>query len=383
MVGANGRGPGAVERFMSDYYFAYGSNLDREDWARFCARQGADPASICAVGPAVLPDCELAFNYRSAARDGGALNLAPRRGQVVHGVLFEASSEGWAALDTKEGVAAGRYRRSDRRAIVPGGAVVPVTTYEVVRERIESFVAPRPEYVDTVARGLAAHGLPTTQLDAAARGERPPAEVEGFFVYGTLMRGESRFGAIAAHGLSRVLLSRGRGWLHETAGDYPMMDLGAAADEGEVRGEYMGVTALEAAVEALDAVEDFAGYGRPDNEYVRTLVRIDTGEHRPRLAWSYVAWNRQMIGARIPSGCWREHRGVREAFFRRLAGAHQGGNTAFLRSLRAAVREFVVAQHPEPPAEPTLDAIAQALSDGRLTEHRLAQLSGRWAALAE
>jgi gamma-glutamylcyclotransferase (GGCT)/AIG2-like uncharacterized protein YtfP len=346
-------------------YFAYGSNLDREDWAAFCARHGADPDWLRPLGPALLPDAELVFNYRSPVRGGGALNLAPRRGQAVQGVLFEVSGEGGQALDTKEGVASGRYARSARMAILPGGATVPVQTYEVVHDRLEPHVAPTAEYLETVSRGLA-----------------PAPLVEGLFVYGTLMRGESRFAAMAAHRPQRVLLARGPGRLHETAGDYPMMDLQGLAPNDTVRGEYVGVPALDPALEALDAVEDFAGYGHPANEYVRTLVEIDAGEGLRRLAWTYAACDRRVMGARIVSGCWRSHRGVLDDFVRRLAAAHHGGDDAFLRSLHAAVRDWVAtgAAGPQPL---TLDGVARSLASGEVSEHRLALASGRWTALGD
>ena len=329
------------------------------------------------IGPALLPDAELAFNYRSESRNGGALNLLPRRGQVVHGVLFEASDEAWRLLDIKEGVAAGHYARSERIAIVRGGRALPVITYEVRPERIEPFVTPAHGYVDIVARGLSAHGLPRSQLDAVARGERPAAAVDGVFVYGTLMRGESRFAAIGAHRPRCMLLANGPGRLHETSGDYPMMDLetGDAADI--VRGEYMQLAAIDAALEALDAIEDFAGYGDPANEYLRTLVEIDAGEEQPRLAWTYAASNRRVMGARIASGSWRQHLGVHDDFLRRLVAAHHGGNDLFLQA--AAGRHRLTGM----PGEPSLAALAQALGAGRISERSLSLISGRWSALAE
>lgn len=358
-------------------YFAYGSNLDRDDWTRYCAGHGVDPDCLRPIEPALLPDAELAFNYRSESRNGGALNLVPRRGQIVHGVLFDASDEAWRLLDIKEGVAAGQYARSERVAIVRGGRAVPVITYEVRPERIESFVTPAHGYVDIVARGLSAHGLPRSQLDAVARGERPAPAVDGLFVYGTLMRGESRFSAIGAHRPRCMLLANGPGRLHETAGDYPMMDLDTADASDIVRGEYMQVAAIDAALEALDAIEDFAGYGGPANEYLRTLVEIDAGEEQPRLAWTYAASNRRIMGARIASGSWRQHRGVNDEFFQRLVAAHHGGNDAFLQTLTS---QRVLADRP---GETSLVALAQALGVGRVSERSLSLLSGRWSALAE
>lgn len=358
-------------------YFAYGSNLDRQDWAAYCSQHRVDPDCMRAIESAVLPDFELVFNFRSNSRNGGALNLRRRRGQIVHGVLFEVSDAGWAMLDRKEGVAGGHYARSEHVAIVRGGGVVPVLTYEVQPERIAPFVAPTQAYVDIVARGLAAHGLPRSPLDAAARGERPSPAVDGVFVYGTLMRGESRFGAVAAHRPQPILLANGPGRLHATSGDYPMMDLEAAGTTDRVRGEFMRVGEIESALEVLDAIEDFAGYGHPANEYLRTLIEIDADEDRPRLAWTYAACDRRVIGARIASGCWRQHRGVHDTFIQRLVASHHGGDDAFLRAAAALVAPS------GKPGDASLDAIARALARGRISERSLAQLSGRWAALAE
>src|SRR5271168_2880219 len=88
---------------MAQLYFAYGSNLDNTDWAAWCTRNGFDPGCIQAIGPAVLPDVELVFDYHSQGRCGGVLNLRPRLGQCVDGMLFEVSDEGNEALDAKEG----------------------------------------------------------------------------------------------------------------------------------------------------------------------------------------------------------------------------------------------------------------------------------------
>ena len=46
-------------------YFAYGSNLDAENWALWCETKGYDSVSIEPLGPAWLPDHELVFHYQS------------------------------------------------------------------------------------------------------------------------------------------------------------------------------------------------------------------------------------------------------------------------------------------------------------------------------
>ncbi len=304
-------------------YFAYGSNLDWRNWSEFCARHDADPHSMKPIAPAFLPDVELVFNYRSVLRAGGALNIQPRKGQIVQGVLFEVNEHGWEVLDLKESVAAGCYARTRTVAITHSGRTIPVITYVVTPVRREGFVSPSGEYTDIVLRGLSAHGLPADQYLDSARGLRPAPKVNGVFVYGTLMRHESRFGAIQKHGPEQILQARTRGRLHETAADYPMLDLQALHDSDSVRlndavesghvvhGEFVHFGDLEPVLETLDEVEDFAGYASNCNVYERTVVEVDTGEASRQRAWTYVAADRSMIGRHIESGCWRTHRGVR------------------------------------------------------------------------
>ena len=291
-------------------YFAYGSNLDAQNWAEFCASLDADPGCMKPIGPALLPDCEIVFNYRSVLRTGGALNIRERRGHFVHGAVFEVTDRGWDVLDIKESVAIGCYRRISHMAIMRGGRTVPVTTYQVTPQRTQGFVPPSQEYSDIVSRGLASFGLPSHQYHKAARNDRAESEVEGVFVYGTLMRGESRHHAIASHGPAVTLRAQARGRLHATRADYPMLDVHEHHDGDVVHGEFMQFSDTGPVLESLDEIETFSGYTTHGNEYVRTLIEVDTGHPTPRLAWTYVVGNRSMLAGRIESGCWRRHRGV-------------------------------------------------------------------------
>ncbi len=291
-------------------YFAYGSNLDAENWAQFCARYDADPACMKPIGPALLPDCELVFNYRSVLRAGGALNIRERKGHFVHGALFEVTELGWEVLDIKESVAKGCYTRIEHMAITRGGRPMPVTTYQVTPQRQEGFVPPSDEYAQIVSRGLQSFGLPSTQLENAARNQQSEPDAEGVFVYGTLMRGETNHDAIQQHDPEETVRGRAHGRLHATAADYPMLDVHEHHEQDVVHGEFMRFTDAGPVLDTLDVVETFSGYATDGNEYVRTLVEVDTGHSTTRLAWTYVAADRSMVGERIESGCWRTHRGI-------------------------------------------------------------------------
>jgi gamma-glutamylcyclotransferase (GGCT)/AIG2-like uncharacterized protein YtfP len=288
-------------------YFGYGSNLDAQNWREFCARHNADAGSMRPVGPAMLPDCELVFNYRSVLRPGGALNIRERKGQFVHGALFEVSDHGWDVLDLKESVAAGCYRRIAHMAITRGGRTTPVVTYQVTRQRTQGFVPPSDAYSKIVRRGLADFDLPLHQYEQAATNDGARKEVDGIFVYGTLMHGESRHHAIRQHQPHALQPAHAPGRLHATVADYPMLDLDHGDTGARVRGEVFRFADTGSVLESLDRIEDFHGYSRDGHEYVRTLLGVAAGNGECGLAWTYVAGERSMIGERIASGCWRTH----------------------------------------------------------------------------
>ena len=78
-------------------YFAYGSNLDREQFAARCP--GSRP-----VAAAVLR------GYRLAFRGGGHADILRQAGGLVQGALYEVTAGDIAALDRYEGVPAYYHR---------------------------------------------------------------------------------------------------------------------------------------------------------------------------------------------------------------------------------------------------------------------------------
>lgn len=284
-------------------YFGYGSNLCARDLARWCAERGHRHEGIRAVEAAWLPDHELVFHYRSAARRGGALSVRPRLGASVPGVLYEVDDAGWAALDDKEG-APRFYARVEVTAITEGGDERRAVTYEVVPARRETaHVAPTDAYVETVLRGLRAHRLPEAPLLAAARGLDAPALPSAVFVYGTLMRGELREPIALRHGPLAWEEARARGRLVDL-GPYPGL---VPDDAGEVHGELITLADPARALRELDEVEDFLGYGREGSMYRRIVTRV-RAPGGTRLAWTYRYLG---DGPVIASGSWRDQRRTR------------------------------------------------------------------------
>ena len=85
--------------FSNELSFGYGSNLDLQDWERWCHECGRDSNSIEMLpGIFILPDYELEFHYYSGRRGGGALDVVPLRGHAIVGKLFK-SYDDWNTLD--------------------------------------------------------------------------------------------------------------------------------------------------------------------------------------------------------------------------------------------------------------------------------------------
>lgn len=298
---------------MSRHYFAYGSNLNLGE----LAGRGVPVESMQALGPAWLPDRELAFDYLSRSRGGGALDVVHCMGQAVPGVVFAVDDAVWPALDQKEGVGGRYYQRLDTVALTPDGRELPVTTYEACPDRRTSFQAPTDAYVELVRDGRAAFGLPTPDLERMARGKPAPPEVAGLFVYGTLMQRECRAqclnDVLAQPSGFRVKPAEVVGRLVDL-GEYPgLVPANPTEQDAWVQGEFLAVAPdlWPSVLQTLDRIEGFRGFGLPGSLFRRALVDVHLGGPRGvRRAWTYVLGDPAAAGHGIASGDWRWHRGI-------------------------------------------------------------------------
>ena len=285
------------------YSFAYGSNTDERDWRDWCARNGHDPAAIRAIGPGILPDTRLAFDFFGRGRGGGVLNFQPRLGGFIEGVVLEVTEAGWQALDQKEG-APRAYQRRERHIILPDGQALEAIAYQVVPERQQGFVAPPAAYVQAVRRGFATHGLHPHPLEAAARGGEGCHHLPDVFVYGTLMQGGFWHGSAARAGITAITPALATGTLFDL-GDYPALTLGVATP---IRGEILTFQDIATALPILDEIEDAAPDGGTSGMYRRTIMTVTDQAGRRRRAWAYVMAPESLGAAPIiASGDWRAH----------------------------------------------------------------------------
>jgi gamma-glutamylcyclotransferase (GGCT)/AIG2-like uncharacterized protein YtfP len=359
-------------------YFAYGSNLNSDDWHHWCDRNGFGRELLRFKTTAVLPDHDLLFSYYSRSRRGGVLDLAPRTGQIVEGAIFEIVGDGWRVLDCKEG-APDFYERVDKVCLDTEGREVSVKTYRVRAERREKFVQPSPEYVSVVRDGLEHWGLSDAALEAAAEGQQTPWFVDALFAYGTLMRGESRFSCLKPFGLQCTLLAETYGRLADWRTFPALLD----DQEGDrlVQGDFLRLERIGPALELLDRVEGFRGFGAAGSLFRRTLTEVGVGDGRVRRAWVYRLADASVDAPLIDTGDWREHRACRADFLQDLVRAHTGdGDEPAVAFGLSSLLPFPFAGEKSRVARSLLP-LWSALERGEVSERRLAQVSGSWVTI--
>lgn len=356
-------------------YFAYGSNLNVEDWNRSFPQGPTHAEAFRAVGPAWLPDVRVAFTMESFTRRGGVLDLLPWTGSAVPGMLYEVTEAGWKALEAKEG-ASTAYQRVACTALDEHGAEILALTYIVRPERRVDFVRPSDAYRDLVCEGFEQNELEFDHVLRAARNEPSESGPGQVFVYDRLMRLEADHGLLVEHGLESALLAEAPGRLMEVK-EGPVMVL-SKRPRSWVHGELVRCRKLPALLGALDMGEGFECFGRAHGVRRRAIVQVGMMDGHVRLAWTYLR-TRAPRGARVVlGGDWRLHRGIRRGFLEQLVQSYAQGDEAGL--ARALVARQLFPPADEERAVRELLPLAEALERQVVSERELAQIvAGRSA----
>jgi len=287
---------------MSDYHFGYGSNLDLDDWKKWCDTRGRKSNEM-QVEPGIffLPDYELDFHYESGSRGGGALDVVERPGHVVAGQLFKVTGDGWASLDAKEG-APNYYRQEKVVVLSENGEQRTAITYVVTQAKDEKkHVPPAPGYIEIVERAYDHYGITKShpwakeQLAASGKGKVTKSAVDHLFIYGTLREGEKRSGILDKFSSKVYKDCKIRGRLIDLPDGYP----GLISGDGSVVGEIHHTPDIENALKKLDTIEGFNGYGEKDPLFRRILTYSN---YIP--CWTYVYARSPDDGSVIESGDW-------------------------------------------------------------------------------
>lgn len=377
-------------KHMSTYYFAYGSNLNATDFHGWCAQSGFDPANLRPVKTALLPDHELRFSHFSNVRNGGVLNLAQKHGSIVQGVVFEVCSEDtWKALDTKEGAPI-VYERVPVIVIDDAGQSISAQTYRVPLQKAQAHIPPNEDYLSIVKSGYERYGFDTGSLLDSAAGKSGSCELDSFFVYGTLMRGESRSALLPQFNITCALGAVCPGSLFEGPG-YPRMSIDGIGDS-RVHGEFVRVGDVEAAIRELDKVEGFMGFLSRFSLFRRTIVYCDVGSGRFRRAWAYISRvDNPEACEKIPSGDWRRFQDKHEATIKKIVSKYvyrsRGKNDliAYPRKtveqsiLMEIVRQVPFSFNPDASKKMIQETLFKLIVDGAIDERLVAQACDDWA----
>ena len=288
---------------MSDYHFGYGSNLDLDDWKKWCDVRGRKSDEM-QVEPGIffLPDYELDFHYKSGSRGGGALDVVECPGHVVAGKLFKVTGDGWGSLDAKEG-APNYYERKQVEVLSENGEQRTAITYVVTQAKDEKkHVPPAPGYIEIVERAYDHYGITKShpwakeQLAASGKGKVTKSAVDHLFIYGTLRDGEERSGILSEFSSKVYKDCKIRGRLIDLPGEYP----GLISGDGSVVGEIHHTPKIQNVLKILDNdVEGFKGYGEDGSLFHRVLAYSNDIP-----CWTYVYARSPDDGSVIESGDW-------------------------------------------------------------------------------
>ena len=138
------------------WYFAYGSNLDRET---FLKRRSMAPIAhkLCR-----LDGYRLCFDLPIGPGERGVANVQPDVDRHVWGVAFQLNDESCARLDRSEGVDFGAYRRHTVTVTDAAGAALQAFTYR--SEHSDPARKPSERYIGLILRGAREHALPQSYI---------------------------------------------------------------------------------------------------------------------------------------------------------------------------------------------------------------------------
>jgi cation transport regulator ChaC len=129
-------------------YFAYGSNLWREQMTRRCPDHRE-------IGDGLLR------GYRWIITTRGHASVVTSPGDVVQGRVYQLSAADEESLDRSEGVASGAYRKEMLPVEVDGRSCDCLVYVDPV---VEEGV-PREEYVERLGKGIVDAELPAAYVE--------------------------------------------------------------------------------------------------------------------------------------------------------------------------------------------------------------------------
>jgi cation transport regulator ChaC len=125
------------------YYFAYGTNLNRQRFRTYCPESRP-------LFNAFLPNYKLIFAGWNRRWRGGLASLKLVRGERVRGAVYDLTDADLRRLDKNEGCPQ-ESRRINVGVIDEDGNMIDAVTYVKVKQSPEA--APSREYLEIIRQG--------------------------------------------------------------------------------------------------------------------------------------------------------------------------------------------------------------------------------------
>ena len=270
-------------------------------------RHGLAPSDLAAIEAAALHDHALGFESLPGTQ-AGVLLARYHLGSLVHGVLLQCSERGRRVLELAIGTQVPSGPTPHKVVVhAAAGGVHQATAWLSASGNPGPLRAPSPQTLHALREGLRHWRLPTRGLDNAAVGLPGVDRVSSVFVYGTLLRGESRSAVWQRHTIRCAVLAVASGRLYTTDDDYPAAI--ASRDARDVHGDFIRVAGIERLLQELDEIEEYRPGVLSGQLFRRVLTEVRAAG-KVRRAWMYVAGDALTVRAPIESGSWRQHLGT-------------------------------------------------------------------------
>lgn len=159
-----------LEKAEIIYYFAYGSNMDKEDLDKKCVEEKWPSIEYLKVTPVILKNFKLAFNYYSSGRGGGAANIMDSEDDNVYGLLIEIKNDDLNTIRKKEGYyGKDKVNYYDEITVsvedFKGVVFQDVITYKVVSEREKPVhQLPTKHYINLIIKNAEKYEFPMAYI---------------------------------------------------------------------------------------------------------------------------------------------------------------------------------------------------------------------------
>ena len=147
-------------------YFAYGSNMDEEDFEKRCNKKGWRMVKFQNRRVAKLNGYKLTFNYYSPSRKAGAANIMESKKDCAYGLLIEIEESNLETIRKKEGYPNYYDEISVDVETFDGTPSQDVKTYKVVKSREEhNHQPPTEEYMQLIIKNAKKYGFPKEYIE--------------------------------------------------------------------------------------------------------------------------------------------------------------------------------------------------------------------------